>query len=254
MTAQPPQSIQNPQNPQNKTHSAAYYPLLVVAIILGIALTIGILVWITTNATGRVRIPYIVLIFPTLVLVGLVKLIDEALLKRQSRPDPNAPGRGAMPVTNPSGQSGPSSYGGPAGPAESAPAGYGQQMSRSEEATSYGQSQQAQASGYGQAQAPASGYGQAQAPASGYGQAQAQASGYGQAQAQASGYGQAQAPASGYGQAQAPASGYGQAQQPRTPERGSGDSGYGWRPASGYGQTPPMEVRPPYGQDGSRRS
>ena len=221
MTAQPPQSI---QNPQNKTHSAAYYPLLVVAIILGIALTIGILVWITTNATGRVRIPYIVLIFPTLVLVGLVKLIDEALLKRQSRPDPNAPGRGAMPVTNPSGQSGPSSYGGPAGPAESAPAGYGQQMSRSEEAASYGQSQQAQASGYGQAQAPASGYGQAQAPAS------------------------------GYGQAQAPASGYGQAQQPRTPERGSGDSGYGWRPASGYGQTPPMEVRPPYGQDGSRRS
>ena len=201
MTAQPPQSI---QNPQNKTHSAAYYPLLVVAIILGIALTIGILVWITTNATGRVRIPYIVLIFPTLVLVGLVKLIDEALLKRQSRPDPNAPGRGAMPVTNPSGQSGPSSYGGPAGPAESAPAGYGQQMSRSEEATSYGQSQQAQASGSGQAQAPASGYGQAQ--------------------------------------------------QPRTPERGSGDSGYGWRPASGYGQTPPMEVRPPYGQDGSRRS
>ena len=221
MTAQPPQSI---QNPQNKTHSAAYYPLLVVAIILGIALTIGILVWITTNATGRVRIPYIVLIFPTLVLVGLVKLIDEALLKRQSRPDPNAPGRGAMPVTNPSGQSGPSSYGGPAGPAESAPAGYGQQMSRSEEAASYGQSQQAQASGYGQAQAPASGYGQVQAPAS------------------------------GYGQAQAPASGYGQAQQPRTPERGSGDSGYGWRPASGYGQTPPMEVRPPYGQDGSRRS
>ena len=242
MTAQPPQSIQNPQNPQNKTHSAAYYPLLVVAIILGIALTIGILVWITTNATGRVRIPYIVLIFPTLVLVGLVKLIDEALLKRQSRPDPNAPGRGAMPVTNPSGQSGPSSYGGPAGPAESAPAGYGQQMSRSEEAASYGQSQQAQASGYGQA------------PASGYGQVQAPASGYGQAQAQASGYGQAQAPASGYGQAQAPASGYGQAQQPRTPERGSGDSGYGWRPASGYGQTPPMEVRPPYGQDGSRRS
>ena len=201
MTVQPPQSI---QNPQNKTHSAAYYPLLVVAIILGIALTIGILVWITTNATGRVRIPYIVLIFPTLVLVGLVKLIDEALLKRQSRPDPNAPGRGAMPVTNPSGQSGPSSYGGPAGPAESAPAGYGQQMSRSEEAASYGQSQQAQASGYGQAQAPASGYGQAQ--------------------------------------------------QPRTPERGSGDSGYGWRPTSGYGQTPPMEVRPPYGQDGSRRS
>ena len=233
-----------PSNPQNKTHSAAYYPLLVVAIILGIALTIGILVWITTNATGRVRIPYIVLIFPTLVLVGLVKLIDEALLKRQSRPDPNAPGRGAMPVTNPSGQSGPSSYGGPAGPAESAPAGYGQQMSRSEEAASYGQSQQAQASGYGQVQAPASGYGQVQAPASGYGQAQAQASGYGQAQA----------PASGYGQAQAPASGYGQAQQPRTPERGSGDSGYGWRPASGYGQTPPMEVRPPYGQDGSRRS
>ena len=231
MTAQPPQSI---QNPQNKTHSAAYYPLLVVAIILGIALTIGILVWITTNATGRVRIPYIVLIFPTLVLVGLVKLIDEALLKRQSRPDPNAPGRGAMPVTNPSGQSGPSSYGGPAGPAESAPAGYGQQMSRSEEAASYGQSQQAQASGYGQAQAPASGYGQVQAPASGYGQAQAQAS--------------------GYGQVQAPASGYGQAQQPRTPERGSGDSGYGWGPASGYGQTPPMEVRPPYGQDGSRRS
>ena len=203
MTAQPPQSI---QNPQNKTHSAAYYPLLVVAIILGIALTLGILVWITTNATGRVRIPYIVLIFPTLVLVGLVKLIDEALLRRQSRPDPNAPGRGAMPVTNPSGQSGPSSYGGPAGPAESAPAGYGQQMSRSEEAASYGQSQQAQA------------------------------------------------PASGYGQAQAPASGYGQAQQPRTPERGSGDSGYGWRPTSGYGQTPPMEVRPPYGQDGSRRS
>ena len=237
MTAQPPQSIQNPQNPQNpqnKTHSAAYYPLLVVAIILGIALTIGILVWITTNATGRVRIPYIVLIFPTLVLVGLVKLIDEALLKRQSRPDPNAPGRGAMPVTNPSGQSGPSSYGGPAGPAESAPAGYGQQMSRSEEATSYGQSQQAQASGYGQAQAPASGYGQAQTPASEYGQAQT--------------------PASEYGQAQTPASGYGQAQQPRTPERGSGDSGYGWRPASGYGQTPPMEVRPPYGQDGSRRS
>lgn len=206
MTAQPPQSIQNPQNPQNKTHSAAYYPLLVVAIILGIALTLGILVWITTNATGRVRIPYIVLIFPTLVLVGLVKLIDEALLRRQSRPDPNAPGRGAMPVTNPSGQSGPSSYGGPAGPAESAPAGYGQQMSRSEEAASYGQSQQAQA------------------------------------------------PASGYGQAQAPASAYGQAQQPRTPERGSGDSGYGWRPTSGYGQTPPMEVRPPYGQDGSRRS
>lgn len=203
MTAQPPQSI---QNPQNKTHSAAYYPLLVVAIILGIALTLGILVWITTNATGRVRIPYIVLIFPTLVLVGLVKLIDEALLRRQSRPDPNAPGRGAMPVTNPSGQSGPSSYGGPAGPAESAPAGYGQPMSRSEEAASYGQSQQAQA------------------------------------------------PASAYGQAQTPASGYGQAQQPRTPERGSGDSGYGWRPTSGYGQTPPMEVRPPYGQDGSRRS
>ena len=251
MTAQPPQSI---QNPQNKTHSAAYYPLLVVAIILGIALTIGILVWITTNATGRVRIPYIVLIFPTLVLVGLVKLIDEALLKRQSRPDPNAPGRGAMPVTNPSGQSGPSSYGGPAGPAESAPAGYGQQMSRSEEATSYGQSQQAQASGYGQAQAPASGYGQAQTPASEYGQAQTPASEYGQAQTPASEYGQAQTPASGYGQAQTPASGYGQAQQPRTPERGSGDSGYGWRPASGYGQTPPMEVRPPYGQDGSRRS
>ena len=216
MTAQPPQSIQNPQNPQNKTHSAAYYPLLVVAIILGIALTLGILVWITTNATGRVRIPYIVLIFPTLVLVGLVKLIDEALLRRQSRPDPNAPGRGAMPVTNPSGQSGPSSYGGPAGPAESAPAGYGQQMSRSEEAASYGQSQQAQAP--------------------------------------ASGYGQAQAPASAYGQAQTPPSAYGQAQQPRTPERGSGDSGYGWRPTSGYGQTPPMEVRPPYGQDGSRRS
>ena len=233
MTAQPPQSI---QNPQNKTHSAAYYPLLVVAIILGIALTLGILVWITTNATGRVRIPYIVLIFPTLVLVGLVKLIDEALLRRQSRPDPNAPGRGAMPVTNPSGQSGPSSYGGPAGPAESAPAGYGQQMSRSEEAASYGQSQQAQA------------------PASGYGQAQAPASAYGQAQAPASGYGQAQAPASAYGQAQTPPSGYGQAQQPRTPERGSGDSGYGWRPTSGYGQTPPMEVRPPYGQDGSRRS
>ena len=243
MTAQPPQSI---QNPQNKTHSAAYYPLLVVAIILGIALTLGILVWITTNATGRVRIPYIVLIFPTLVLVGLVKLIDEALLRRQSRPDPNAPGRGAMPVTNPSGQSGPSSYGGPAGPAESAPAGYGQQMSRSEEAASYGQSQQAQA--------PASGYGQAQAPASGYGQAQAPASAYGQAQTPPSAYGQAQAPASAYGQAQAPPSGYGQAQQPRTPERGSGDSGYGWRPTSGYGQTPPMEVRPPYGQDGSRRS
>ena len=74
-----------------------------------------------------------------------------------------------------------------------------------------------------------------------------EAASYGQSQ-------QAQAPASAYGQAQTPPSGYGQAQQPRTPERGSGDSGYGWRPTSGYGQTPPMEVRPPYGQDGSRRS
>ena len=228
--------------PQNKVHSSAYYLMMTIAVVVGIALGIGIFVWISMNATGRVRFPIYLLILPTILLVGLVRFIDGALVKRRQASSGLA-NQDMTPLASP--------YGQPNSSVE-----YGQQPPQMGGPAPYGQAQQPgapAAAAYGQAQptAPAAaGYGQAQqtgAPA---------AAAYGQAQPTApaaAGYGQAQptAPAApGYGQAQqtsTTAPTYGQAQQPVP---GSG-SGYG-RPATGYSQTPQTDAQSPYGQNGSQ--
>ena len=72
--------------PQNKVHSSAYYLMMTIAVVVGIALGIGIFVWISMNATGRVRFPIYLLILPTILLVGLVRFIDGALVSAGRHP------------------------------------------------------------------------------------------------------------------------------------------------------------------------
>ena len=202
--------------PQNKVHSSAYYLMMTIAVVVGIALGIGIFVWISMNATGRVRFPIYLLILPTILLVGLVRFIDGALVKRRQASSGLA-NQDMTPLASP--------YGQPNSSVE-----YGQQPPQMGGPAPYGQAQQPGAPA-------AAAYGQAQptAPA---------AAGYGQAQ-------QTGAPAAAaYGQAQqtsTTAPTYGQAQQPVP---GSG-SGYG-RPATGYSQTPQTDAQSPYGQNGSQ--
>ena len=202
--------------PQNKVHSSAYYLMMVLAVVIGVALGIGIFVWISMNATGRVRFPIYLLILPTILLVGLVRFIDGALVKRRQASSGLA-NQDMTPLASP--------YGQPNSSVE-----YGQQPPQMGGPAPYGQAQQPGAPA-------AAAYGQAQptAPA---------AAGYGQAQ-------QTGAPAAAaYGQAQqtsTTAPTYGQAQQPVP---GSG-SGYG-RPATGYSQTPQTDAQSPYGQNGSQ--
>ena len=202
--------------PQNKVHSSAYYLMMTIAVVVGIALGIGIFVWISMNATGRVRFPIYLLILPTILLVGLVRFIDGALVKRRQASSGLA-NQDMTPLASP--------YGQPNSSVE-----YGQQPPQMGGPAPYGQAQQPGAPA-------AAAYGQAQptAPA---------AAGYGQAQ-------QTGAPAAAaYGQAQqtsTTAPTYGQAQQPVP---GSG-SGYG-RPATGYSQTPQTDAQSPYGQNRSQ--
>ena len=201
--------------PQNKVHSSAYYLMMTIAVVVGIALGIGIFVWISMNATGRVRFPIYLLILPTILLVGLVRFIDGALVKRRQASSGLA-NQDMTPLASP--------YGQPNSSVE-----YGQQPPQMGGPAPYGQAQQPgapAAAAYGQAQptAPA---------AAGYGQAQPTAPA-------APGYGQAQ-------QTSTTAPTYGQAQQPVP---GSG-SGYG-RPATGYSQTPQTDAQSPYGQNGSQ--
>ena len=165
---------------ENKVHSSAYYLMMVLAVVIGVVLGIGIYIWISMNVETRVRIPVYLLALPTILLMGLARLIDGALVKRQQ----SLPGNQNMaPLASPYGQAqAAAGYGQP-----DASMGYGQQSPQVGGATAYGQQQAA--TGYGQAQQPgatAPTYGQPQqpVPGSGYGEAQAGATAptYGQAQ------------------------------------------------------------------------
>ena len=73
---------------QDNPHSNGYYVMLVLAVVIGVVLGIGIFIWISMNSTGRTRIPIFLLALPTILLVGLVKIIDRALVnRRQSLPE-----------------------------------------------------------------------------------------------------------------------------------------------------------------------
>ena len=201
--------------PQNKVHSSAYYLMMTIAVVVGIALGIGIFVWISMNATGRVRFPIYLLILPTILLVGLVRFIDGALVKRRQASSGLA-NQDMTPLASPYGQPNSSVEYGQQPPQMGGPAPYGQaQQPGAPAAAAYGQAQQTSTT------APTYGQAQPTAPA-------------------APGYGQAQ-------QTSTTAPTYGQAQQPVP---GSG-SGYG-RPATGYSQTPQTDAQSPYGQNGSQ--
>lgn len=180
---------------ENKAHSSAYYLMMVLAVVIGVVLGIGIFVWIISNVTGRVRIPYLLLALPTILLVALVRFIDGALVKRQQASG-GLDNQDMAPLVSPYGQA-----------QQRAAAGYGQPGAST---SAYGQP--GSASGYGQ---PAYGYSQqpgATAPA--YGQAQQPG-----AQADTPGYSQQPTPGSGSGYGQP--YGYGQ-----TPQAGA-QSPYG---------------------------
>ena len=172
--------------PQNKVHSSAYYLMMTIAVVVGIALGIGIFVWISMNATGRVRFPIYLLILPTILLVGLVRFIDGALVKRRQASSGLA-NQDMTPLASPYGQpnssveygqqppqmGGPAPYGQAQQPGAPAAAAYGQAQPTAPAAAGYGQAQQTSttAPAYGQAQQPVpgsgSGYGR---PATGYSQ------------------------------------------------------------------------------------
>ena len=172
--------------PQNKVHSSAYYLMMTIAVVVGIALGIGIFVWISMNATGRVRFPIYLLILPTILLVGLVRFIDGALVKRRQASSGLA-NQDMTPLASPYGQpnssveygqqppqmGGPAPYGQAQQPGAPAAAAYGQAQPTAPAAAGYGQAQQTSttAPAYGQAQQPVpgsgSGYGR---PATGYNQ------------------------------------------------------------------------------------
>ena len=110
--------------PQNKVHSSAYYLMMAIAVVVGIALGIGIFVWISMNATSRVRIPVYLLILPTILLVGLVRFIDGALVKRRQTSS-GLGNQDMAPLASPYGQPDTSvEYGRP--PQVGGPAPYGQ--------------------------------------------------------------------------------------------------------------------------------
>ena len=156
--------------PQNKVHSSAYYLMMAIAVVVGIALGIGIFVWISMNATSRVRIPVYLLILPTILLVGLVRFIDGALVKRRQTSS-GLGNQDMAPLASPYGQPDTSvEYGRP--PQVGGPAPYGQaQQPMPGSSAGYGQAHGATAPAYGQAQQPVpgsgSGYGR---PATGYSQ------------------------------------------------------------------------------------
>jgi len=90
---------------QDNPHSNGYYVMLVLAVVIGVVLGIGIFIWISMNSTGRTRIPIFLLALPTILLVGLVKIIDRALVnRRQSLPEHQ---NTAQTATNLYGQPGP---------------------------------------------------------------------------------------------------------------------------------------------------
>jgi len=72
-----------PMSTENKVHSSAYYLMMVLAVVIGVVLGIGIYIWISMNVETRVRIPVYLLALPTILLMGLARLIDGALVKRQ---------------------------------------------------------------------------------------------------------------------------------------------------------------------------
>lgn len=159
--------------PQNKVHSSAYYLMMAIAVVVGIALGIGIFVWISMNATGRVRFPIYLLILPTILLVGLVRFIDGALVKRRQASSGLA-NQDMTPLASPYGQPNSSVEYGQQPPQVGGPAPYGQaQQTGAPAAAAYGQAQQTSTTAptYGQAQQPVpgsgSGYGR---PATGYSQ------------------------------------------------------------------------------------
>ena len=159
--------------PQNKVHSSAYYLMMTIAVVVGIALGIGIFVWISMNATGRVRFPIYLLILPTILLVGLVRFIDGALVKRRQASSGLA-NQDMTPLASPYGQPNSSVEYGQQPPQMGGPAPYGQaQQPGAPAAAAYGQAQQTSTTAptYGQAQQPVpgsgSGYGR---PATGYSQ------------------------------------------------------------------------------------
>ena len=140
---------------QDNPHSNGYYVMLVLAVVIGVVLGIGIFIWISMNSTGRTRIPIFLPALPTILLVGLVKIIDRALVnRRQSLPEHQ---NTAQTATNLYGQPGPAAE-------------YGQPAPQVGGAAPYGRSQQP-AFGYGQAQQPVYGYG-AQPSSPGYGRTQ----------------------------------------------------------------------------------
>ena len=184
--------------PQNKVHSSAYYLMMVLAVVIGVVLGIGIFVWISMNATSRVRIPVYLLILPTILLVGLVRFIDGALVKRRQTSS-GLGNQDMAPLASPYGQPDTSvEYGRP--PQVGGPAPYGQAQ----------QPMPGSSAGYGQAHgttAPVYGQPQPATPAAAYGQAQ-------QTSTTAPTYGQAQQPVPGSGSAYGrPATGYSQTPQ-----------------------------------------
>ena len=68
---------------ENKVHSSAYYPMMAVAVVIGVVLGIGIYILISVNVEGHVRIPIYLLALPTILLMALARFIDGALVKRQ---------------------------------------------------------------------------------------------------------------------------------------------------------------------------
>ena len=155
------------ENTENKVHSSAYYLMMVLAVVIGVALGIGIYIWISMSVETRVRIPIYLLALPTILLMGLARLIDGALVKRQQTLPDN---QDMAPLASPYGQAqAAAGYGQP-----DAPMGYGQQSPQVEGAPAYGQAQQAGATApvYGQTQqqaVPGSGSGHGR-PATGYSQ------------------------------------------------------------------------------------
>ena len=135
---------------ENKVHSSAYYPMMAVAVVIGVVLGIGIYILISMNVEGRVRIPIYLLALPVILLMALVRFIDGALVKRQQASG-GLDNQDMASLASPYGQAQPA-------------AGYGQQAGAA--APAYGQAQQpgaqADTPGYSQQPTPGSsaGYGQ----------------------------------------------------------------------------------------------
>ena len=164
---------------QNVPHSKYYVPLMILAVLVGVALGIGIYAVIAYNATSKVRIPIYLLALPTILLVALVGFIDrkvlanapdqvrrkdQALYTQMTGVDPTTGTQVASPQ--------PTSYDASSpfqDASASQPQAYGQPQAGQQ---AYGQGQPGQTPTYGQPQASQQAYGQPHTGQQAYGQPQ----------------------------------------------------------------------------------